>query len=67
MQARQRRGEPAISVDTKKKEVLAASELKQPGKTYRPQGDPLKVKTHDFPDPELGKAVPSGVYDIHQN
>ena len=55
VQARQRRREPAISVDTKKKEVLAASEvlkgLKQPGQTYRPQGDPLQVKTHDFPDP----------------
>jgi Rhodopirellula transposase DDE domain len=63
--ARQRRGEPAISVDTKKKEVLG--NLKNPGKTYRPQGEPAKVKTHDFPDPELGKAVPYGVYDIHGN
>jgi hypothetical protein len=65
VKARQRRGEPAISVDTKKKEVLG--NLKNPGKTYRPQGDPQKVKTHDFPDPKLGKIVPYGVYDIHRN
>jgi hypothetical protein len=65
VKARQRRGEPAISVDTKKKEVLG--NLTNPGKTYRPVGDPQKVKTHDFPDPNLGKAVPYGVYDIHGN
>jgi hypothetical protein len=63
--ARRRRGEPAISVDTKKKEVLG--NLKNPGKTYRPKGDPRAVKTHDFPDPMLGKAVPYGVYDIHSD
>jgi hypothetical protein len=63
--AQRRRGEPALSVDTKKKEVLG--ELKNPGQTYRPRGKPLKVKTHDFPDPVLGKAVPYGVYDIHRN
>jgi hypothetical protein len=60
---RKRRGEPAISVDTKKKEVLG--NLKNSGRAYRPKGDPEKVKTHDFPDPKLGKAVPYGVYDIH--
>jgi hypothetical protein len=65
VKARKRRGEPAISVDTKKKEVLG--NLKNAGKTYRPKGDPEKVKTHDFPDPKLGKAVPYGVYDIHGN
>jgi transposase len=65
VKARKRRGEPAISVDTKKKEVLG--ELKNPGRTYRPQGEPQEVRTHDFPDPELGKAVPYGVYDIHGN
>jgi hypothetical protein len=63
--ARKHRGEPAISVDTKKKEVLG--NLKNAGQTYRPKGDPEKVKTHDFPDPKLGKAVPYGVYDIHSN
>jgi transposase len=65
VKARQRRGEPAISVDTKKKETLG--NLKNPGKTYRPQGVPQQVKTHDFPDPELGKIVPYGVYDIQGN
>jgi transposase len=65
VKARKRRSEPAISVDTKKKEVLG--DLKNPGRTYRPQGEPRKVRTHDFPDPELGKAVPYGVYDIHGN
>jgi hypothetical protein len=65
VKARKRRGEPAISVDTKKKEVLG--NLKNAGKTYRPRGTPEKVKTHDFPDPKRGKAVPYGVYDIHGN
>jgi hypothetical protein len=63
--ARKKRAEPALSVDTKKKEVLG--NLKNAGQTYRPPGDPEKVKTHDFPDPNLGKAVPYGVYDIHGN
>jgi transposase len=65
VKARKRLGEPAISVDTKKKEVLG--NLKNAGQTYRPQGEPQEVRTHDFPDPELGKAVPYGVYDIHGN
>jgi len=61
----QRRGQPVISVDTKKKEPLG--NLKNTGKTYRPKGKPVKVKTHDFPDRQLGKAVPYGVYDIVHN
>jgi transposase len=65
VRSQQRRGAPAVSVDTKKKEVLG--NLKNPGKTYRRKGDPAKVKTHDFPDPELGKAVPYGVYDLRHN
>jgi transposase len=63
--ARKRHGEPAISVDTKKKEVLGNH--KNPGKTYRRKKQPLKVDTHDFPDPKMGKAIPYGVYDIHEN
>lgn len=63
--ARKKRGEPALSVDTKKKEVLG--NLKNAGQTYRPKRKPQEVKTHDFPDPELGKAIPYGVYDIHGN
>jgi hypothetical protein len=65
VRSRKRRGEPAISVDTKKKEVLG--NRKNPGATYRPRGEPQEVRTHDFPDPKLGKAVPYGVYDIHEN
>lgn len=65
VKARQRRGEPAISVDTKKKETLG--KLKNPGKTYQRKGRPVQVKTHDFPDKTLGKAIPYGVYDIEYN
>ena len=65
VKARQRCGEPAISVDTKKKEPLG--NMKNPGETYRRKGQPIQVKTHDFPDKELGKAVPYGVYDIARN
>ena len=65
VKARQCRGEPALSVDTKTKQVLG--NLKNAGKTYRPKGDPQQVKTHDFPDRQLGKAVPYGGDDIHAN
>lgn len=57
--------DPAISVDTKKKEPLG--KMKNPGKTYRKSKDPLLVTTHDFPDKELGKAIPYGVYDLANN
>ena len=65
VKARHQRGEPALSVDTKKKEVLG--NLKNAGKTYRPQGRPVEVAVHDFPDPKLGKAIPYGVYDLKHN
>ena len=55
-------GEPVISVDAKKKELVGAYANK--GRTWRPKGDPERVNTHDFIDKELGKAVPDGVYDI---
>jgi Rhodopirellula transposase. len=57
-------GEPAISVDTKKKELVG--DFKNAGRELRPKGEPEKVRTHDFrdPDPELGKAAPYGVSDI---
>ncbi len=61
----QRLGQPALSVDTKKKEVLG--NLKNPGREWRRKKSPRKVKTHDFPDKEKGKAVPYGVYDIHSD
>lgn len=65
VKAQQRQGQPAISVDTKKKETLG--NLKNAGQTWEPQGQPRKVDTHDFPDPKKGKAVPYGVYDLGHN
>jgi hypothetical protein len=58
-------GNPAISVDTKKKELVG--EFKNGGKEWEPKGDPKKVNVHDFPDDGKGKAVPYGVYDIAMN
>jgi hypothetical protein len=60
-----RGGRPAVSVDTKKKEPLGNK--KNAGREYRPKGQPIKVDTHDFPTPKLGKAVPYGVYDLAHN
>ena len=65
LQAYRRQREPAVSVDTKKKEVLGNQ--KNPGRTWEPKGRPREVDTHDFPDPRRGKAIPYGVYDIHEN
>ena len=65
VKARQRRGEPALSVDTQKKEVLG--NLKNPGRTYRRKRNPVEVDVPDFPDPELGKAIPYGVSDLNHN
>ena len=65
VKAQLRAGEPSVSVDTKKKEILGNH--KNPGQTYRKKGQPEKVDTHDFPDPKLGKAIPYGVYDIGLN
>jgi len=58
-------GEPVVSVDTKKKENVG--EFKNAGREWRPAGDPIEVDTHDFPDKELGKAVPYGIYDLAAN
>lgn len=58
-------GEPAISVDTKKKELVGS--YKNGGRELRPQGDPELVLVHDFPDEKVGKAVPYGVYDLAEN
>jgi transposase len=57
--------EPVISVDAKKKELIG--NYKNSGQTWRPQGQPIEVNMHDFPDEELGKALPYGVYDIGMN
>jgi hypothetical protein len=58
-------GEPVISVDTKKKELVGP--FRNGGKELRPAGDPERVLMHDFVIPELGRANPYGVYDIGQN
>jgi DDE family transposase len=61
----QKRGQPVVSVDTKKKELLG--DFKNPGQEWRPKGDPQKVRVHDFKDEHLGKAIPYGVYDVANN
>lgn len=55
-------GDPVISVDTKKKELVG--QFKNSGREWRPKGEPVPVKVHDFKDPELGKVNPYGVYDV---
>jgi hypothetical protein len=54
--------QPVISVDTKKKELVG--EYSNGGKEYQPTGAPTRTKVHDFIDPEMGKAIPYGVYDV---
>jgi hypothetical protein len=61
----QQRGQPAISVDTKKKELVG--DFKNAGRTWRHHGHPEAVRVHDFQDPVLGKAIPYGVYDLANN
>lgn len=58
-------GQPTISVDTKKKELVG--DFKNGGRELRPKGDPEAVRVHDFVIPELGKVSPYGVYDIAAN
>lgn len=59
------RGQPAISVDTKKKELVG--DFKNGGREWRPGGEPEEVRVHDFLDKTLGKAIPYGVYDMFNN
>jgi hypothetical protein len=61
----QRAGQPVISVDTKKKELVG--DFKNPGREWRPKGSPERVRVHDFLIPEQGKAIPYGVYDLTRN
>jgi len=61
----QRRGQPVVSVDTKKKELLG--DFKQSGREWRPEGCPEEVRTHDFRDKALGIGIPYGVYDLTRN
>ena len=62
VRAFQRLRQPVVSVDTKKKELIG--EFRNGGREWRPQGDPQRVKVHDFVDEHLGKAIPYGVYDV---
>ncbi|MEU6323642.1 ISAzo13 family transposase [Streptomyces sp. NPDC047009] len=66
-QARDHRdaGQPVISVDTKKTELVG--EFKNNGRQWQPTGEPVPVNVHDFADPQLGKAVPYGIYDLAAN
>jgi transposase len=61
----QKRGQPVVSVDTKKKELLG--DFKNAGREWQPAGEPEEVRVHDFQDRELGKAIPYGVYDVANN
>ena len=63
--AAQAAGQPVISVDTKKKELIGNH--RNGGTDYRPKGDPRRVKVHDFEDKELAKVVPYGVYAVGAN
>jgi Rhodopirellula transposase DDE domain len=61
----QRQGQPVVSVDTKKKELVGP--YRNGGRERQPKGQPEKVKVHDFLDKGLGKAIPYGVYDMAAN
>jgi transposase len=61
----QQRGQPVISVDTKKKELVG--QFRNGGREWQPKGEPEEVRVHDFMDQDLGKAIPYGVYDLSEN
>src|SRR6202790_4478168 len=65
VRAFQRAGQPAVSVDSKKRELIG--DFKNPGQEWRPAGTPEEVRAKDFPDKILGKVTPSGVYDLTYN
>jgi transposase len=65
VKAFQRQGQPVVSVDAKKKELVG--QFRNGGREWQPLGQPERVKVHDFPDEELGKVIPYGVYDMAAN
>jgi transposase len=65
IQVFQQRGQPVVSVDTKKKELVG--DFKNGGREWQPKGSPEPVRVHDFIDKKLGKAIPYGVYDVAGN
>lgn len=58
-------GDPVVSIDAKKKEQVG--DFHQEGREWRPKGEPIEVRSHDFPDKQLGKVIPYGVYDLARN
>jgi hypothetical protein len=60
-----RAGQPVLSIDAKKKELLG--QYKAVGREWEPKGHPVKVAGHDFPDPKIPRAYPYGVYDVKAN
>jgi hypothetical protein len=65
VRAFQRRRQPVVSVDAKKKELVG--NFRRDGREWRPRGDPDKVRSKDFQDKKLGKVIPEGVYDLRRN
>jgi DDE family transposase len=65
VRAFQRQGQPVVSVDAKKKELVG--DFKNPGQEWHRRSHPEEVRAKDFPDPKLGKVIPEGVYDLTQN
>ena len=61
----QKQNQPVVSVDAKKKELVG--NFKNPGREWQPSKHPIEVNTYDFPDPDVNKAVPYGVYDLANN
>ena len=61
----QRAGQPVVSIDAKKKELIG--EYKAVGREWEPKGQPVKANSHDFPDPKVPRAYPYGVYDVTAN
>src|SRR5437879_2212632 len=59
------RGQPVVSMDTKKKELVG--DFKNAGREWQPSGQPVPVRVHDFIDVDLGKVIPYGVYDTGRN
>ena len=65
VRAWQRKGQPVVSVDAKKKELIG--DFRNPGREWHPRGQPEEVRAKDFPDKQLGKVIPEGVYDLGRN
>jgi hypothetical protein len=65
VRAFQRRGQPVVSVDSKKRELIG--DFRNAGREWQPAGAPEEVRAKDFPDKHLGKVTPSGVYDVTLN